>query len=99
MGKRRQLALAGECSARAPCTLKQTECDRRLVRELREELHLGEREWRVLPSLEHLEDTERTLVVQERNRHQPFRHEAGALGHLPSEAWIVGHVLDDERLL
>src|SRR5207302_3950770 len=43
-GQRSELAVARECRLRAARALQQVERDRRLVREQREQVHLGERE-------------------------------------------------------
>ena len=46
--------------------------DRGLVREEAEELHLLQAEERLLRAVEHREDAERALLVEERRGHEPF---------------------------
>src|SRR4051795_7920126 len=93
-----ELAVSGEGSLGAARAPEQVEGYRSLIGEQAEELHLSEGETRVARAVEHLEHTECTLVVQERNCHQPFRNEPGALGGLAREARVGQHVFDHERL-
>src|SRR5579884_1207482 len=76
---------------------EQVERDRGLVREQPEQLHLLEREARVLRAVEHLQHAEHALVEQQRHRHQPLRHVACPLGHVAGVARVVLEVVDDER--
>ncbi len=87
-----------ERRAGAPRPLQQVEPDRGLVREEREQIHLGERERLVVGPVEHLEHAERPLLDQQRDGHQPVRHVAGRLGGLPREAGVLLQVVDHERL-
>jgi hypothetical protein len=71
--------------------------DRGLVREATEKLHLVKGEALVRP-IEHLEHAEGTLLVEERDGHDPARNVARRLGKLAREARIRGDIVDHERL-
>ena len=81
---------------RAAPLLEEVERDRRLAREETEQVHVGERELRL--AVEHLEDAERPLLLEERDRHEPLRHVAGSRRELAGEARILRDVLEHERL-
>src|SRR5262249_23465918 len=68
---------------------QQVDGDCSLVREQAEELHLLQAEQSLLRPVEDGEDAERTLLVEERGRHEPLRHVARFLGDVAREARIV----------
>ena len=84
--------------ARAAGGLQQVERDRRLAGEEPEQLDLLERRARPRGPVEHLQDAERPLLVEERDSHQPLRHVSRRLGRVLREARILADVLEHERL-
>jgi hypothetical protein len=79
--------------------LEQIERDRRLIPEEPQELHLLEREPRLLRPVEDIEDADCLLLMDQRHGHQSLGHVAGLVGDLASAPTrILAHVVENQRL-